>query len=228
MMISGANRGIGAALAEKAKSAGWRVSLGARNKEDLIARHGQEDDYQIFNFYDATVAGSDQGWVDNTNRKMGRIDALVNNAGYFVKTNLMDVEDKDLDDLWAINVKGPLKLCQKCIPHLKKSGHGRIVNLSSLSGKRAKNLNVGYNMTKFAMMGMTHTLRQATWEMGIRCTAICPSFVNTDMGNQSSKAPSEDMIQPETLSEIILTNIELPNNAAIAEILVNCRLEDML
>jgi len=63
---------------------------------------------------------------------------------------------------------------------------------------------------------------------GVRATAVCPSFVRTAMSGYTSKVAPEDMIQPETMAELVRTLIELPNNAAIAELLVNCRLEDML
>ena len=141
---------------------------------------------------------------------------------------LNDDDDAALDRLWAINVKAPLRLTRLCLPHLTRTGQGRIVNIASLSGKRVRNGFVGYNMTKFAVMGLTHTTRHETWDMGIRCTAVCPSFVRTEMSSYTGKVAPEDMIQPETLAQMIRHNIELPNNAAVAEILVNCRLEDML
>ena len=91
-----------------------------------------------------------------------------------------------------------------------------------------RNAFVGYNMTKFAVMGLTHTTRHVTWDKGIRATAICPSFVRTDMTAETTKVSRDEMIPPETLARIVRNTIELPNNAAVAEVLVNCRLEDML
>ena len=97
-----------------------------------------------------------------------------------------------------------------------------------MSGKRVRNSFVGYNMTKFAVMGLTHTTRHVTWDKGVRATAICPSFVRTEMSAYTGKVKPEDMIQPETMAHLVRTTIEMPNNAAVAEILVNCRLEDMV
>lgn len=115
-----------------------------------------------------------------------------------------------------------------CMPHLEASRSGRIINIASMSGKRVRNAFVGYNMTKFAMLGLTHTTRHFAWDKGVRATAICPSFVRTEMSSYTTKVAPEEMIQPETLAALIRTAIELPNNAAMAEMLVNCRLEDML
>ncbi len=83
-------------------------------------------------------------------------------------------------------------------------------------------------MTKFAVMGLTHTTRHVAWEKGVRATAICPSFVKTEMSSYTDKVKPDEMIQPETIAELVATLIALPNNAAIAELLVNCRLEDTL
>ena len=77
-------------------------------------------------------------------------------------------------------------------------------------------------------MGLTHTARRAAWDKGVRITAVCPSFVRTDMSAYTDKIAPADMIQPETLAGLVRTVIELPNNAAVAELLVNCRYEDML
>ena len=65
-------------------------------------------------------------------------------------------------------------------------------------------------------------------EKGVRATAVCPSFVRTEMSSYTQKVTPDEMIQPETLAHLIRTTVELPNTAAIAELLVNCRLEDTL
>lgn len=228
VLVSGANRGIGAAIAREMMQAGWRVSLGARDPAALQAAHGPESDQCIHAVFDAEKPETAADWVATTVARFGRMDALVNNAGSAEFVRLTDDNDAALDRLWAINCKAPLRMTRLCLPHLAKTGAGRIVNIASLSGKRVRNGFVGYNMTKFAVMGMTHTTRHETWDMGIRCTAVCPSFVRTEMSGYTGKVTPEEMIQPETLARMIRHNIELPNNAAVAEILVNCRLEDML
>lgn len=227
-MISGANRGIGAAIAREMLTNGWRVSLGVRDPGGLADAVAPGSDSCLHATFDAVVPDTASAWVQATASRFGRIDALVNNAGSGEFVRLMDDNDEALDRLWAINCKAPLRLTRLVVPHLEQVGEGRIVNIASLSGKRVRNGFVGYNMTKFAVMGLTHTTRHETWDKGIRCTAVCPSFVRTEMSSYTSKIAPEDMIQAETLARMIRNNIELPNNAAVAEILVNCRLEDML
>ncbi len=228
VMVSGANRGIGAAVAREMLQHGHSVSLGARDPDGLTATHGAETERRQHCRFDAFDKGSAGNWVDAAQQRFGRIDAVVNNAGSAEQITLFDDNEEAIDRLWEVNVKAPLRLTRLCIPHLEKSGRGRIVNIASLSGKRARNPYVGYNMTKFAVLGLTHTTRHAVWDKGIRATAVCPGFVKTDMTAGIAAVAPEDMIQPENLAELVRTVIELPNNAAVAELLVNCRHEDML
>lgn len=228
ILVSGANRGIGAQIARELKAHGYRLSLGARNVDTLEATHGPADDMTLYARFDAYDPQSAQAWVEDTFARFGRIDGLVNNAGNGEHVHLMDNDDDALDRLFAVNVKSPLRMIRLCMPHLEATGRGRIINIVSLSGKRVRNPLVGYNATKYAMLGVHHTTRFVGWEKGVRATAICPSFVRTEMSAYTSKVTPDEMIQPEDLAKLVRTAIELPNTAAMAEMLVNCRLEDML
>ncbi len=228
MLVSGANRGIGAAVVSELLANGYRVSMGARRPGSLVDVHGPEARNQHHAEFDAFRANTAARWVSAALDRFGRIDALVNNAGSAERVSLHDDDEEALDRLWTVNAKAPLRLTRLCLPHLERVGRGRIINIASLSGKRVRNEFVGYNMTKFAMMGLTHTTRHVAWDKGVRATVICPGFVRTDMSAYTDRVKPEDMIQPETIAQMVRTAIELPNNAAVAEILVNCRLEDML
>lgn len=228
VVISGANRGIGLAIAREFIAQGYRLSLGARDPRSLVEALGPETANLLYARFDAYEAATASQWVDATLARFGRIDALVNNAGSGEHVSLMDDNEDALDRLWTVNVKAPLRMTRLCLPHLEETGAGRIVNVVSLSGKRVRNAFVGYNMTKFALMGLTHTTRHVAWDKGVRATAICPSFVRTEMSSYTSKVTPDEMIQPETLAQLVRTVVELPNTAAVAELLVNCRLEDML
>lgn len=228
IMISGASRGIGLALARTLHAKGYTISAGARNTEALeVTLASIAGERLMIAKYDAEDRATQRAWVDATVERFGRIDGIVNNAGTVNHFTIEEGEEAELDALFAINIKGPLFLTRFAMPHLRKAGAGRVVNIASLSGKRVKNENVAYAMTKHAMIALNHATRRIGWDDGVRATAVCPSFVATDLTASVTKVAREEMIDAADLAELIATTIALPNNAVVAELLVNCRLEDL-
>ncbi|MBM3598181.1 MAG: SDR family NAD(P)-dependent oxidoreductase [Alphaproteobacteria bacterium] len=230
VMVSGANRGIGLAIARCLHAKGYNLSLGARRLAELQRTVDELDRERVLcHALEAADAISVKTWVDATIQRFGRLDGLVNNAGIVRSATILDEDETALDELWKVNVKGPLRLTRLAMPHLKASGSGRIVNIASLSGKRVRNDQVGYAMSKFAVVALTHATRRLGWDSGVRATVVCPSFVATDMSaHANSTFGRQNMTQPDDLAEMVATVIALPNNAAVAELLVNCRYEEMV
>lgn len=227
-MISGATRGIGAEIADALRRDGHRLSLGVRDVAAARARFGAEGDDLVFVPYEATDPQAATCWVEATLARFGRIDVLVNNAGIASFVGLEEGDPDELDRLYAIDVKAPFLLIRAALPALKASGSGRVVNVASLSGKRVMGLNAGYQMMKHAMVALTHAVRRLGWEHGIRATALCPGFVATDLTAHVTDLPAEAMTDPKDLARLVATVVGLPNTAAVAELLVNCRYEHML
>ena len=222
IMVSGASRGLGLAIAKRLHEAGFTVAAGARNPDAIDVKDRLSADR-----YDAEEAGSAEAWVEAVAERYGRIDGLVNCAGINPKVRVMDAGEDSLDQMWRINVKGPLRVTRAAIPHLVKTGQGRVINVASLAGRRVGS-NVGYAMTKFAVVALTHGIRQELWDSGVRATALCPGYIATDMTSGETEVSREDMTQPEDLAEMVETLLRLPNNLSVAELLVNCRRESML
>jgi NADP-dependent 3-hydroxy acid dehydrogenase YdfG len=229
ILISGANRGIGRAVAELLYLEGYTLSLGVRDKKSLEPLVGAWDQSRVHAMrYEARDWRSHRAWVEAAAALFGRIDGLVNNAGMHSGMTLRAPNEAELDGIWAVNCKAPLNLIHCALPHLEASGAGRVVNVASMSGKRVRNDHVAYNMSKFAVMALTHAARRIAWDKGVRATAVCPSFVRTDMTAGNKALAPEAMTDPADLARLVATALALPNNASIAELLVNCRLEDML
>ena len=227
VLVSGANRGIGRAVAETLYAFGSTVSLGARDTDALAALTAGWDAERLhLARYDAADWSTHAAWVEGTASRFGRIDGLVNNAGMNSLMTIRTAEEAALDEVWAVNVKAPLSMIRCALPHLEASGAGRIVNVASLSGKRVRNDNVAYAMSKFAVVALTHATRRLGWEKGVRATALCPSFVRTDMVAGLTAFPAEKMTAPADLAQLVATVLALPNTASVAELLVNCVLED--
>lgn len=224
-MVSGAARGIGRRIAERLLASGYRVSAGVRTSAGGLV----ESERLMLHRYDAESLDSARDWVAATVARFGKLDALVNAAGISApRAPVMAEDEGPLDRMFAVNVKGPLRLIRFAMPHLQASGTGRVLNVASLSGKRVANENAGYAISKFALVALTAEIRRQGWAHGIRATALCPGFVATDMTQHVTALPREQMTQPEDLAVLATTVMLLPNNAVVAELLVNCRHEAML
>jgi len=223
VMVSGASRGIGRAVVKRLLGAGFVVSAGVR----APATMGPAPNLSVHR-YEAEDLSLAEAWVAGTVARHGRIDGLVNAAGINPKAQLLDADESAFDAMWAVNVKGPLRLIRLAWPHLAAAGEARVINLASLSGKRVPNENIGYAMSKFALVALTHAVRREGWERGIRATALCPGFVATDMTSHVTTFPRERMTDPRDLAVLVETLLRLPNTASVAELLVNCRWEPAL
>ena len=223
VMLSGANRGIGACIAARLAADGYRLSLGAR-RPDALAGNAPDigPDRLMLNRYEANDIDTARRWVEATVDRFGEIDVLVNCAGIVDRTGLESMDEDMLDEMWAVNVKGPLRLTRLALPHLRRSGTGRVINMASMSAKRVKGDALpGYSMTKYALLALSHAVRQVSWDDGVRVTAVCPGPVATDMMD-----PDDGTItQPEDVADLVATLIALPNTAAVSELLITCRLE---
>ncbi len=223
VMVSGANRGIGATIAARLAADGYRLSLGAR-RPNALAEHAPdiEPHRLLLNHHEATDIDSARQWVEATVERFGGIDVLVNSAGIVDRTGLESMDEDVLDEMWAVNVKGPLRLTRLALPHLRRSGTGRVINMASLSAKRVKGDALpGYSMTKYALLALSHAIRQVGWDDGVRVTALCPGPVATDMMDPNDKT----ITQPTDVADLVATLIALPNTASVSELLITCRLE---
>jgi NAD(P)-dependent dehydrogenase (short-subunit alcohol dehydrogenase family) len=220
VLITGATRGIGREILRRLHGSGWLVSAGIRGSASKLAA-GPD---LMLHPWDAEQDGASEAWVAATMARFGRIDAVVNAAGINPMGRLLDEDETPIDQQWRVNVKGPMRLIRAAWPHLVAGGQGRVVNLASLSGKRVANENLGYAMSKFAVVALTQEVRRLGWEHGIRATAVCPGFVATDM-TARAKWPREAMSRPEDVAVLVETVLRLPNSATVGEIKVNCRFE---
>jgi NAD(P)-dependent dehydrogenase (short-subunit alcohol dehydrogenase family) len=231
-MVSGGARGLGAAIVRRCLADGHRVSVGARRPEAVAGAFPDAPGGRLTaHRFDADAPETAEAWVAATVAAMGAPDALVNNAGILRVVDFGQGTEEDLDDLWRVNVKAPFRLIRAALPHLKASGRGRVVNIGSTDGKRYRDAtaSIGYVMTKHALLAMTHAVRFAGWEEGLRGTAICPGAIDTEMiAHLPGVTPRAQRLQPEDVAEIVSLVLRLPNRASVPEIVVNTRLESTM
>ena len=231
IVISGGSRGIGNAIAKKLLQEGHSVSLGIRNEDNLknTILDPERNNFKnlILHKYNAIDKNSSKNWIEKTFEKFQNIDTIIHCAGVFNRTKLIfqDNEIGDIEYLWKVNVMGPWILTRDAWKYLSMSQSGRIIVLVSMSGKRSKSNLASYSMSKFALMSLCQTMRNEGWNKGIRVTAICPGWVNTDMAKEINHFPKEDMSQTTDIANICSNLLQLPNSSVPFEIAFNCQLE---
>jgi NAD(P)-dependent dehydrogenase (short-subunit alcohol dehydrogenase family) len=228
-MVSGGGRGLGAAITRKLLADGWTVSLGLRDVAQADAFDAPEGSLAAFPF-DATDPATAAPWVAGTVDRFGRLDALINNAGILRLVDFAQGTEDDLDDMWAVNVKAPYRLIREALPHLRKTGTGRVINIASTDAKRYRGgVSVGYTMTKHALLALTQAVRFAAWDDGVRATAVCPGATDTDLiANLPGVTPKAERLPPETVAGIVAFLLTLPNQASVPEFIANTRLESLI
>jgi NAD(P)-dependent dehydrogenase (short-subunit alcohol dehydrogenase family) len=178
-LVTGATSGIGATAARALRDRGYVVYGAGRRPDRLAALQGER---LIPLELDVTDDASMQAAVGRIIEERGRIDLLVNNAGY---GSLGAIEDTSADEgrrQFDVNVFGPIRLIQLVIPHMRAQGGGRIVNVSSVGGKIYSLLGAWYHGTKFALEGMSDSLRLEVAPYGIHVSIIEPGLIATEWG----------------------------------------------
>lgn len=188
--ITGASRGFGALIAEKALSAGDTVIATGRNPKDVQARLGAHPRLLAIHL-NVTDNLSIQQAVDAGISRFGRIDVLVNNAGYGVLGAVEETSGKEVEDLFSTNVFGLLAVIRGVLPHMRHQRSGHVMNFSSIGGYEAY-LGWGvYGASKFAVEGISEALCQEVGPLNINVTIIEPGFFRTDFLDQQSLVSTE-------------------------------------
>ncbi|MCD7900244.1 MAG: SDR family NAD(P)-dependent oxidoreductase [Bacteroides sp.] len=174
VFITGASSGIGKETAVKLAESGYKVYGAARNIEMIPVLPGIDPIY-----IDLTNSDSIEEAIGTVLSKEGRIDILINDAGYGFYGTIEDVPlDKARKEM-EVNLFSIAHLCQLVLPRMRQNGFGRIINISSIAGKMATPLGGWYHASKYALEGLSDTLRQEVEDFGIDVVIIEPGIIHT-------------------------------------------------
>jgi 3-oxoacyl-[acyl-carrier protein] reductase len=179
-VITGASRGIGRATARALAKEGAALLLVGRN-EEALAETAQACDRAEILALDITHADAGERLKDACHDHYGRIDALVNNAGTSAVRPLEELTDEEWQAQWDLHVMAPMRLMRAMAPVMAERGWGRIVNVSSSSGKRPSGTNAAYSVTKAAELSLSRVFAAAYGSKGVLVNAVAPGPIGGDL-----------------------------------------------
>ena len=190
-IVTGGGRGIGHGITEQFLAAGAKVMIAQRTRPNSsIAASG---DLLAYHKTDMANAGSIAALVPATVSRFGRLDVLVNNAGIVFELSVEQTGEDDWDRLLDVNLKGPFLLTKSAVAALRASGHGSIINISSIDGGGANPLHAAYCASKSGLDGLTRAVAVDLGKSGIRCNGIAPGWIDTEMSAAFIKSqPNRD------------------------------------
>jgi NAD(P)-dependent dehydrogenase (short-subunit alcohol dehydrogenase family) len=191
--ITGASRGIGALIAEAALADGNAVVAAGRNIAAIAERLGESPALLPVTL-DVTSEAQAKAAVQAAIEKFGRIDVLVNNAGFGLLGAVEESADKDVRRMYDTNVFGLLNVTRAALPTMRANRSGHVINISSVGGYRAAAGFGVYSSTKFAVEGITEALHAELKPLGIHATVVEPGYFRTDFLDASSLVVAPDVI----------------------------------
>ena len=184
-LITGTSRGFGALIAQQALAAGDAVIATARKPEDVVARLGDHPNLLAVRL-DVTREDEAHQAVAEGIKRFGRIDILINNAGFGVLGAVEETSASETERLFATNVFGLLNVTRAVLPHMRRQRSGHVVNISSLGGYQGYMGWGVYGSTKFAVEGISEAMHQELTPLGIKVTVVEPGFFRTDFLDEQS------------------------------------------
>lgn len=230
-IVTGASRGIGKEVAIGLAKESYKTILISRNEEklnetkseiDKVVGGKKELEAEIY-----SVDISDFEKVKEIIRKVidqhDRIDILLNNAGTW-RDGSVDLPVNEYKHVLDVNVVAPYVILQEVIPQMKKQKSGYIFNVSSRAGTYGFPTSGTYVSSKFALNGMNESIYRELAEYNIKTTALCPSYVNTDMAKEVGPTVSpEEMIQPLDIMKTVNWLLSLSPSVYIKDIVIECQ-----
>jgi len=213
-VITGASRGIGAAVARMLHARGVRLGLASRSGDDLalagvVARQCDVRDLDALT-----------GLCGATADEFGGIDIVVANAGVGAYGPFLELSREHLDEMLDVNLKGTLYAIRAALPHML-GREGDVITLASEAGRRGLPNEAVYCASKFGQVGFTRALDGELREQGIRCTNICPGGVATDFALDDGRGRTPDvlpgMMTADDVAEVVVFALERPRHLRILE-----------
>jgi 3-oxoacyl-[acyl-carrier protein] reductase len=221
-VITGANRGIGFAIAQRLGEMGAKLSICARDAQVLEAATSQlrAAAPAVFEMQvDVTRAEQISSFIQTTRKSLGPIDILVNNAGVGWFGPTQEATEENWDTVLDTNLKSVFLVSKAVAPSMIERKTGHIINIASLAGKNAFKNGGVYCASKWGLMGLTECMAEDLRQYGIRVSAICPGTVATDFRPHTGKDPAK-LLQSEDIAHAVAMIVTQSPQSFMSEILI--------
>ena len=230
IVITGAARGIGKAIAQAFAAEGNSIFLCARNEETLKATADEiknaNTNATVHHFVADLSLKNDADKFAAFCLAVAVPDVLINNAGGFVPGNILDEPDGNLETMITNNLYSAYFITRKLVPSMKEKGSGHIFNICSIAAKKAYNGGGSYSISKFAMDGFSQNLRHELMPHGVKVTTVFPGAVFTDSWAGFDNSTNRIM-EADDVAKSILACTKLSASAVVEEILLRPQLGDL-
>ena len=196
ILITGTNSGFGYLTAKGAAAKGHKVYAAMRNTGTRNADRAQElsevDNIAVVEI-DVTDAAQVKSAIEGIIEKEGRLDVLVNNAGYYGGGITETFTEEDMENMFDVNVKGPWRTMKSALPQMRKQGEGLIINISSGLGRFSAPFMTVYNSTKFALEGLTEGIHYEVRPLGVDAVIIQPGAFPTEIFSKTAYGADQEL-----------------------------------
>ena len=230
VLITGASKGIGRSLALLLAEKGANLSLIARSEIELLSVKAE---IEVIGAKAEIFVGSvsDEEFVRSTIASTieiyGKIDGLINNAGFGIFQQATEISTADWDSIYDTNVKGTSLFCRETIPYMKKSGGGHIINVASDVAKRVFDGGSLYCSSKYAQDAFSMALRKEVRRDAIKVSVVYSGLVDTYFHNKEEGDPHQaEYLTSQNMADVISYILEAPKHVVIDELMIHPMSQD--
>lgn len=219
--ITGATKGIGRETASLLSSFGTNLLLGGRSIDLLSEIETPHSNKVVYKHLDVEDETSIQNFFNEGVSKFGKIDALINCAGYGSFSSFLELSTEEFDRMISVNLRGTFLISKYFANHMVKNMYGQIININSIAGNTILEGNAGYSASKFGLQGLSKVMQLELRKKGVFVTNVLPGSTNTSFWDSIENHPDKSkMIPQDVIAKNIVSILCQPEGVVVEEVTI--------